>query len=221
MNSYNHYAYGAIGDWMYRVMVGLDTDPDSVGYKKIIIRPHPGGGFTQAAATYDTHYGVLRSGWTAGNGKLTLEAEIPANTTATIFIPAREANAVMENGKPLSVLKDIQMASTDSDYVAVNVGSGTYRFTSDWQEKTGAANLAQYAGKYETVGASFPVIVVTVNDGKLVVEAENMGGTLRATDTPDFFTNDATTATFARDANGNVAGISIEYRFLNVKGKKK
>src|SRR5204863_9466797 len=51
MNSFNHYAYGAVGDWMYRVVAGLNSDPAQPGYKHIIVRPQPGGGFTFARAT--------------------------------------------------------------------------------------------------------------------------------------------------------------------------
>lgn len=133
MNSFNHYAYGAIGDWMYRVMVGLDTEEDGIGYKKIRIRPHIGGGFTHAAATYQTPYGKLSSGWKIENEKLTVEAEIPANTTATIYVPATGAEEVMENGKALVASKDIQVVGKENEYVVLKVGSGTYRFSTSWK----------------------------------------------------------------------------------------
>src|SRR5262249_18395440 len=64
MNSFNHYAYGAIGDWMYRVMAGLEIDESSPGYKHILIQPHPGGGFTDVKATHMTPYGMAASHWT-------------------------------------------------------------------------------------------------------------------------------------------------------------
>ena len=63
MNSFNHYSYGAIGDWMYRQMVGLDTYEDGVGYKHSKVQPHIGGGFTSAAASLDTYYGKLSCSW--------------------------------------------------------------------------------------------------------------------------------------------------------------
>jgi len=135
MNSYNHYAYGAIGDWMYRVMVGLDTEEDGPGYKKIRIMPHIGGGFSFAAANLQTRYGKLSSGWKIDNGKLVIDAEIPANTTATIYIPASNADAISENGKPLNSIKDIQIAGTENNYVLLKVGSGKYQFSTTWNEK--------------------------------------------------------------------------------------
>jgi alpha-L-rhamnosidase len=135
MNSFNHYAYGAIGDWMYRVMVGLDIDEDGIGYKKIRIRPHVGGKFTHASATYETQYGTLSSGWKIENGKLLLHAEVPVNTTAIIYIPATAASDVLENGQPLSSIKDIQVVGKEKEYVVVKVGSGKYAFSTNYAAK--------------------------------------------------------------------------------------
>jgi len=128
MNSFNHYAYGAIGDWMYRVVAGLDTDEDKPGYKKIKIQPHIGGKLTQAAATLNTYYGKLHSGWKLENEKLVLEVEVPVNTTATVYIPATDPALVTENGLALTSLKDVQIVGTDKEYVQVVTGSGIYRF---------------------------------------------------------------------------------------------
>lgn len=129
MNSFNHYAYGAIGDWMYRVMVGLDMEDDAIAYKKIRIKPHIGGGFTKAAASYETPYGKLASGWNIENGKLTLDAEVPVNTTATIYIPASDATLIRENGKSLSETQSIELTGKEGKYVVIKVGSGKYRFS--------------------------------------------------------------------------------------------
>lgn len=128
MNSFNHYAYGAIGDWMYRVMVGLDNEEGTVGYKKIRIMPHIGGGFTNAAATYETAYGKLSSGWKIENQKLILNAEIPANTTATVYIPVQDGD-VMESGQLVTSLKNIQVVGKEKNYLVVKVGSGKYEFS--------------------------------------------------------------------------------------------
>ncbi|UYQ95888.1 glycoside hydrolase family 78 protein [Chitinophaga horti] len=121
MNSFNHYAYGAIGDWMYRVMVGLDTEEDGPGYKKITIKPHIGGGLEHASATYQTNYGELAAGWKKSEGQFTLDATIPPNTTATIYLPATPADKVTENGVALS------QQSVDGRLI-VKVGSGSYKF---------------------------------------------------------------------------------------------
>jgi alpha-L-rhamnosidase len=130
MNSFNHYAYGAIGDWMYRVIAGLDTYEDGPGYKHIRIQPHPGGSLTKAAATLQTYYGTASSSWTITGNELTLEVEIPANTTADIYIPAANADAITEGGKALSTIKAIEVTGKDNQYVIIKAGSGKYRFVS-------------------------------------------------------------------------------------------
>jgi len=128
MNSFNHYAYGAIGDWMYRSVAGIDTDEDGPGYKKITIKPHIGKGLTNAAATVKTYYGELSSSWKAENGTMVLHVIIPANTTATIYIPAKDATLVWESGKLVAEIKDVKVLESKDGYVKVNIGSGDYKF---------------------------------------------------------------------------------------------
>src|SRR5436190_15906863 len=76
MNSFNHYSYGAIGDWMYRVVAGIDTYPDAPGYKHIRIMPHVGGDLTYANADLKTYYGVVSSHWKIDSDRLQLDVEI-------------------------------------------------------------------------------------------------------------------------------------------------
>jgi alpha-L-rhamnosidase len=85
MNSYNHYAYGAIGDWMYQNITGIQAA--EAGYKKIIIKPIIGGNLTWAEAGYDCPYGHISSKWKIDAGKLDMTVVIPPNTTADIFVP--------------------------------------------------------------------------------------------------------------------------------------
>ena len=129
MNSYNHYSYGAIGDWMYRTMVGLDTYEDGPGYKHIKIQPHIGGGFTNANASLQTYYGKLSSGWKVESDKVLMDVEIPANTTATVFVPANSVEAVTEGEASLSANKDLQVVKAAGGYVELTVGSGVYHFS--------------------------------------------------------------------------------------------
>ena len=131
MNSFNHYAYGAIGDWMYRIMVGIDTYEDGVGYKHIKIQPHIGGGFTNAAASLKTYYGTVSSGWQIANTKINMDVEIPVNTTATVYIPSSNASTITENGKAISLADGIKVSGTDDGYTVLQVGSGVYHFTAD------------------------------------------------------------------------------------------
>jgi len=129
MNSFNHYAYGAIGDWLYRDMAGLDTDEDTPGYKHAKIMPHTGGGFTAAAASLETYYGKLSSGWTVEKGKTVYTIEIPANTGATVCLPAANIGLVSESGKLVSEMPEIKIAGSANGLVILELGSGTYHFS--------------------------------------------------------------------------------------------
>jgi alpha-L-rhamnosidase len=101
MNSFNHYAYGAVGEWMYAAIAGIDLDGRQAGYKRMVIRPRPGGSLTSARARLQSMYGPIESAWRIENGKMHLDVEIPANTTAMIELPTTDAKSVTESGKPL------------------------------------------------------------------------------------------------------------------------
>jgi alpha-L-rhamnosidase len=128
MNSFNHYAYGAIGEWMYRVMAGIEIDEAIPGYKHILIQPRPGGGFTNVKASHDTPYGKVSSAWTLKDGTFELAVEIPANTRATVRLPGAQLAAVTEAGKPLAAGNGLSAPKQDGTVVTVDVGSGQYRF---------------------------------------------------------------------------------------------
>ncbi len=128
MNSFNHYAYGAIGDWMYRVVTGIDTEESAPGYKSIVIKPHLDTRLTQAASKYITGYGLVKSSWKAGEQTIDFDVEIPANTKATIFIPAAAVENISESGKALSTVKEIAVKGKEGNYIKVEVGSGKYNF---------------------------------------------------------------------------------------------
>ena len=131
MNSFNHYSYGAIGDWMYRTVAGIDTYEDAPGYKHIKIMPHIGGDLTYANADLKTYYGTVSSHWKKEGDQLELDIEIPANTQATVYIPAKSADAIKENGVALSSVSYLKVVGKENNYVVVEVGSGKYQFTSE------------------------------------------------------------------------------------------
>jgi alpha-L-rhamnosidase len=105
MNSFNHYAYGAIGDWMYKTIAGINFDESEPGFKKIQIKPLIGGNLTNATASFKSMYGTIVSSWKILSGKVILDVEIPANTTATVLAPDIIGN-----------------------YTVYQIGSGKYRF---------------------------------------------------------------------------------------------
>ncbi len=128
MNSFNHYAYGAVGDWMYRTITGIDTYEDSPGYKHIRILPHIGGMLTFANADLQTYYGKVSSHWKIENGKLLFDIEIPVNTSATLHIPASSASDILESDKPVAAAAGIGVTGSANGYVILGVGSGIYHF---------------------------------------------------------------------------------------------
>jgi alpha-L-rhamnosidase len=124
MNSFNHYAYGAIGDWMYRVSAGIEIG--SPGYKHILIQPHPNKKLSFAKASFESSYGSITSGWEIKEGNLIVRVTVPANATATIVLPVAAIDKITEGGVAISTsFKNIK---NDGKDVRVEVGSGEYVF---------------------------------------------------------------------------------------------
>ncbi len=136
MNSFNHYAYGAIGEWLYRVVAGLEInaqieaeiDTAAPGYKHILIQPQPGGGLTHVRATLNSMYGEIGSAWALTEDHFDLAATLPANTRATIRLPAASLAQVTESGRGLEAASGIERAYQDGEVVVVEIGSGDYQF---------------------------------------------------------------------------------------------
>ena len=117
MTSFNHYAYGAVGDWMYRTIGGIDTEEfDGAGYKQSVIKPELGGGLNFAKTSLETPYGKISSDWRLDSGVFTLHVEVPANTSATVILPAFGKNRRTQDGVEITGDR-------------VRIGSGTYQFT--------------------------------------------------------------------------------------------
>ncbi|HHY85035.1 MAG TPA: hypothetical protein GYA07_05810 [Verrucomicrobia bacterium] len=87
MNSFNHYAYGAIGQWMYERVAGLAPDPAHPGYKHFFVRPLIGEQLDSARAELETPYGKASSAWIKQGEKLVMRITVPPNTTATVMFP--------------------------------------------------------------------------------------------------------------------------------------
>jgi alpha-L-rhamnosidase len=131
MNSFNHYAYGAVGDWMYRFVAGLAGDPSQPGYKHIIVWPRPGGKLTYATATLLTPYGEAASGWRIEGSRLRVTVRIPVNTRATVHLDGARLEQVRENGASLASTTGVTKVSQSGDAVVVEIGSGSYEFVYD------------------------------------------------------------------------------------------
>lgn len=130
MNSFNHYAFGAVGEYLYRGVAGLDTD--GPGFRQIVVAPTPGGGLTEAHAVYDALTGKIGAHWKIEGGKFTLDVTVPPNVTATVRIPLRtggELASVQESGSAASQAKGISGARLEDGEAVLRVGSGSYHFS--------------------------------------------------------------------------------------------
>ncbi|MGN8070845.1 family 78 glycoside hydrolase catalytic domain [Mucilaginibacter sp. 22184] len=128
MNSFNHYSYGAVGDWMYQQMAGLQLG--KAGYKHIIIKPEPNQKINFAKVTFQSMYGQVLSGWEVSNGTIQVHVTIPPNTTADVILPKAHAGEVKLDGKPIRH----DTAHAVDDGITVSVGSGDYTFSYPWIE---------------------------------------------------------------------------------------
>jgi alpha-L-rhamnosidase len=128
MNSFNHYAYGAVGEWIYSVVGGIDLDPEQPGYKHIFIRPRPSESLTHARATLESMYGRIESEWHLEQNLLKLKISIPANTTATVQIATTDADAITEGGQPAGKAPGIRAIEITNTSATYQLGSGQYAF---------------------------------------------------------------------------------------------
>lgn len=129
MNSFNHYAYGAIGQWMYERIAGIA--PLEAGYKKVRIAPVPGDQLDFAEASYNSIYGEVSSAWKkVGNG-LELKVTIAPNTTAQIIIPIKEGKKLLINGKEISNQLDITLVKRSNTHIELEALPGSYLFKMD------------------------------------------------------------------------------------------
>ena len=133
MNSFNHYAYGAIGEWLYRVVAGVEIDPQQPGYKHIIFQPHPGGGLTKARAEVQSVYGPVACGWEIKDKKMTVCLTIPVNTTALARLPNAKLAEVKEGALPAARAVGVKASEQKGTDAAITLGSGNYTFEYSWE----------------------------------------------------------------------------------------
>jgi len=129
MNSFNHYSYGAVGDWMYQQMGGLQIG--APGYKHIVIKPQPNHKFSFAKATFETMYGQVLSSWEVNSGTMQIHVKIPSNTTADVTLPAARPESVQADGKPITGVFNVTTVK-DDEGATIKLGSGDYTFSYPW-----------------------------------------------------------------------------------------
>jgi alpha-L-rhamnosidase len=121
MNSYNHYAFGSVVAWVYRYVAGIDTALDAPGFHNIVIHPRPDATMPHASGEYESVYGKISTDWSSSSSSFSLKVTIPANTSATIYLPAIPNSRVTEEGSTVEPRQK-------SDSYVVEVGSGSYDF---------------------------------------------------------------------------------------------
>jgi alpha-L-rhamnosidase len=126
MNSFNHYAYGSVVEWLYTTVLGIDLlEP---GFSRIAIRPRPGAPLEWARGHYDSIHGRIASEWRLQTGRLALSVTVPPNTTAEIHVPAKDVDLVTEGGRSARQSPGLRWLRTESGTVVFEAGSGEYAF---------------------------------------------------------------------------------------------
>ena len=129
MNSFNHYSLGSCGEYLFSGIGGIR--PASPGFKTILIDPVIRSGLTWANTRYDSIHGPIATSWKLEGKRLQLKVVVPANTTATVCVPARDLAGITESGKPVAKAGDVKFVRQEKGKVVFEVGSGTYNFASE------------------------------------------------------------------------------------------
>jgi alpha-L-rhamnosidase len=135
MNSFNHWAFGAVAEWVWRCLAGLNPDESAPGWKHFTIAPQPGGGLTWVRAEYESIRGRIASRWELEGGRFKLDVTIPPNTTATVRVPASDPRQVRESGRPAGQAPGVTLVREENGAAVFQVGSGTYSFQAPAQAR--------------------------------------------------------------------------------------
>ncbi|HTR64892.1 MAG TPA: family 78 glycoside hydrolase catalytic domain [Terriglobales bacterium] len=129
MNSYNHYAYGAVAEWLYRYAAGIDESAESPGFHDIVLHPQFNRELGEAEATYESPYGKIASSWKAGGGTVTWDVTVPANTQAMLYFPGDVTAQILEGGADIRQSPGVSFVLRDPRKAVYEAGAGTYHFT--------------------------------------------------------------------------------------------
>jgi alpha-L-rhamnosidase len=121
---------GHITEWFYAGLAGIQVDPAAPGFKNTIIKPAVVGDITWVKCHHDSPYGKIASNWKREGEKLTMDVTIPANTTATVFVPTKDAASVSESGKPAGDAEGVKFLRMENGHAVFEVASGSYEFQS-------------------------------------------------------------------------------------------
>ncbi|HMI85043.1 MAG TPA: family 78 glycoside hydrolase catalytic domain [Polyangiaceae bacterium] len=128
-NSLNHYAFGAVGEWMYDAIGGIALDASAPAGRHFVVRPRPGGGITHARARYESLYGPISTDWSLEDGSFRLKVVIPAGSTATVTLPFQ--GKATESRIPVAQAQHVQVIAVGGGTTLLAVDSGLYDFAVD------------------------------------------------------------------------------------------
>jgi alpha-L-rhamnosidase len=117
--------------WFYRVLAGMNADPEKPGYRHIIFRPQPAADLTYASYSYITPYGPASIEWKKEPESFKVEIKVPVSSTSTVYIPASQAAKILENGKKIKNSPQLNFLRMEGKYAVIQTGSGNYSFTSN------------------------------------------------------------------------------------------
>ncbi len=126
---------GNLEAWFYQTLAGINYDPEQPGFRHILLRPHPVGDLTFARASFDSPHGPIISDWKIQEGAFCWNLTVPPNTTATVFVPARDSQAVTENGKPAEQAEGVRFLRQETGAAVYDIGSGSYSFCTKWNHR--------------------------------------------------------------------------------------
>ncbi|MGH9344245.1 MAG: alpha-L-rhamnosidase C-terminal domain-containing protein, partial [Terriglobia bacterium] len=128
IGSHNHAMFGSVVRWFYKSLAGINPDPENPGFKNIVIRPCALAGLTHVTAEYLSIRGKISSRWRRERGSIYIDIEVPAGSTATLFLPADSEKHVQVSGTPLRQAAAVKFITSGNGRVVCATGSGRYRF---------------------------------------------------------------------------------------------
>lgn len=183
--SFNHFSYGAVSEWLFRYVLGIERDKNAVAYKHILLKPEFGGSFTRAGGSYNSVRGTIESSWTLDkdNGAFAYTATVPANTTATLFLPVASASTIVtESGRPASAAEGVTYVGYADGCMVYELESGSYSFRSTVDPQANALTAITFtnAGQIEATLAvgdksvsAFPASFLSSEPVNATVQSKN------------------------------------------------
>ncbi len=189
MNSFNHYSYGVVSEWMFRRVAGIEADEAQPGFKHFFLMPMPDERtyfpagqerITSVKATHESGYGLIRSEWQrTDDGRVSYKATVPANSTATLYLPVLSGNdEITEGGKALEEAEGVTFKGIEDGKAVIGLESGSYEFTteegkSDHVEETAYKSFRIHPNPFHDMlnincGETVRQVSVTAGNGQTV-----------------------------------------------------